>query len=299
MNDDMELAESELLKGNSAFHKLGLGLVSFMRAVLSFEKDMLAEAQKRLSEAESSATEALERSKRSSFASDSAIYKPGTEYSLCQAQVQLMSAVIGMLNESMGDKFGSLMKISNAYGTLDKILEQEKQYLDSIAAKEPKVEGKLKPDAEGSDDEFVDVAEEASQIPELEARLEVEKSDTGPDPALFASVLDGFIHTSSNMCFGMLQLMLTMMPPTVARAASWFGFKGDRERGISLLWQASKFGNLNGAFAGLVLLGFYNGFIGFCDILPPEGSKEFPKEKCQALITEFRTKYPKVSSSID
>jgi hypothetical protein len=294
MNDDMELAEEELLKGNSAFHKLGLGLVAFMRAVLSFEKDMLADAQKKLSEAETSATEAYERSRRSSFPSNSAIYRSGTEYLLCQAQVQLMSAAIGMLNESMGDKFGSLMKISNAYGTLDKILEQEMQYLDSIEAKEPKVEEKPKNEVDGSDDEFVVVAEEASEIPELEAKLEIQKSDQGPDPSLFPGTLDGFIHASSNMCFGMLQLMLTMMPPVVARAASWFGFKGDRERGISLLWQASKFGNLNGAFAGLVLLGFYNGFIGFCDILPPDGSKEFPKAKCEALIREFRAKYPQV-----
>ena len=39
----METAESELSKGNTAFHKLGLGLVSFMRAVLGFEKELMAE----------------------------------------------------------------------------------------------------------------------------------------------------------------------------------------------------------------------------------------------------------------
>jgi hypothetical protein len=61
-----------------------------------------------------------------------------------------------------------------------------------------------------------------------------------------------------------------------------------------MLWQASKFTNINGGFAGLVLLGYYNAFIGFCDIVPQHGKGAYPKEKCKALLSNFRKRYPKV-----
>jgi hypothetical protein len=33
------------------------------------------------------------------------------------------------------------------------------------------------------------------------------------------------------------------------------------------LWQASRFNNFCSAIAGIALLGYYNGLVGFCDIL--------------------------------
>jgi hypothetical protein len=96
------------------------------------------------------------------------------------------------------------------------------------------------------------------------------------------------------MCFGLLLIMLSMMPPSFKPLIQMVGLRGDRKRGISLLWQASKFENLNGAFAGLVLLGYYNNFISFCDIVPATGSGSYPKERCKALLQKYRMRYTKV-----
>jgi uncharacterized protein DUF3808 len=183
------------------------------------------------------------------------------------------------------------------------------------SAGEP-LNGAIKKDNES--EEFYDVAEDVEHLakiptPAVERELnepmenatlnnttsqpqrQMSQIQDGPDAALFTTFHDEFIHSSSNMCYGILQIMISMLPPAFSTLSRIIGFKGDRRRGIELLWQASKFGNLNGALAGLVLLGYYDGFIGFCDILPQSGAGAYPKERCRKLLKDFRIRYPKVN----
>lgn len=62
-------------------------------------------------------------------------------------------------------------------------------------------------------------------------------------------------------------------------------------------WQAARFNNFNSAIAGIALLGYYNGLVGFCDILPTDpGADEdlsaYPRAKCKVLLTDMRKRYP-------
>ena len=135
-----------------------------------------------------------------------------------------------------------------------------------------------------------------------------------PSSALFTNPIDAFIHSGANLYFGFLLVLLSMVPPAFSRLLLIIGFKGDRERGIRMLWQASKFHNLNGAMAGLITLGYYNGMVSFCDVIPdsstaatlaaasPEAKAEaqaapsfqgYPKERLKQLLAEMRTRYPK------
>lgn len=104
--------------------------------------------------------------------------------------------------------------------------------------------------------------------------------------------VDVFILSGSNFCFGMLLLILSFIPPSFASLLKIVGFKGDRERGMRMLWQATKFHNIHGAMAGVVLMGYLNGFTNFCDILPTKGEGSYPKEKCLALLRYMRERYP-------
>jgi hypothetical protein len=132
----------------------------------------------------------------------------------------------------------------------------------------------------------------------------LEKIATGRDSLHFTSTRDVFVHSGANMCFGALLLVISMVPPAFSRLLQIVGFKGDRDRGVKMLWHSTTFPNANGAVAGLILLGYYNGLLAFADILPSDRDIEelsdpesdevvgYPKERCMAVLADMRTRYP-------
>jgi len=103
--------------------------------------------------------------------------------------------------------------------------------------------------------------------------------------------IDLFIHSGTALCYGLLQLLLSIVPPTFAKLLSLFSFKGDRTNGLRLLWSATRFKtNINGGMASLITLGFHNGAIAFCDILSADA---VPRERLSNLLKEMRQLYPK------
>ena len=272
-----------------------------------------------------------------------------------------MSAVVGVLNESLTEAVKGFYKMRKAYITLDSILEQERKFVDvkggasgqssarqstdssastSTDVSSPKSptslkkkpgDDNLKAKAAEDDDleDFYDADEgnEKDQTPaaytghfekggyfydttasksednvtvtskpQPRRQMSIAQSfvEQGPDSDLFSGdPIDGFIHSGSNFCFGVLNLMISLIPPAFAMLLKIVGFRGDRERGIAMLWQATKFNNINGAMAGLVILGYYNGLVGFCDILPRSGKGARPTKHCQELLATMRERYPK------
>lgn len=133
---------------------------------------------------------------------------------------------------------------------------------------------------------------EAARQPSITSLGALNRSITGPDVDVFSgNPVDAFIHAGSNLCFGVLSLLLSIIPPAFATLLRIVGFRGDRERGLAMLWQASKSVNdIHGPFAGLVLLGYYNGALSFCEILREDA---IPRARCRALLKAMRTRFPK------
>ncbi|KAJ4380706.1 Mitochondrial outer membrane protein iml2 [Didymella sp. IMI 355093] len=344
--------------------------------------------------AESGAYESQRRAAKDANSFRSNIYPPGTEYAVCQAEAQLMSAVVGVLNESLTEALKSFYKLRKAYITLEAVMEAERTFLrtksssslNSTASSKPssirsaggstlkktlsktpslrksanssttslKQSGTITqpsvPDVKAksgdSDDEFdfLDAEQERGAQTPLEygghinlpvqggsVALDNEKKQidvnassapglptgnphetTVPDPiADFerlvlkddngqASVseftdqpIDEFIISGASFCFGILLVIVSMVPPAFASVLKVIGFKGDKDRGLRMLWQATKFNNIHGAMAGVVLMGYFNGFVGFCDIIPEAGEGAYPERRCKALMAEMRRRYPK------
>lgn len=371
MNDDLESAEAGLANGTSAFHKLAKGMVAFLRATLGFEPEIMREAAERLADAETTASTDNRRAQKDGHSFRSAIYPPGAEFALCHAQTQLMSAVIGVLNESLTESIKGFYKLRKAYVTLEGILDAEARYMRNrsgmgtnapsrtsmeslgsdrsapsmkgmpggfggAASKPPSIRSFRQPvtnysngaaekqdgltnDAQDDSDEgeFYDADDgttanldnlsldgegNAKDLPG--PRIPAAKHgiiDHDPDSDVFANPIDVFIHSGANLCFGLLLVMIAMIPPAFGKLLFIIGFHGDKDRGIRMLWQASKFHNINGAMAGLIVLGYYNTFIGMSDIIPDsdptsvdQNSVEgYPKQRCETLLAEMRRRHPK------
>ena len=375
-------------------------MTSTLRATLGFEPEIIREgeegsprvwqcnsrqlASERLVDAETQSSADHHRAQRDPHAYRSSIYSPGSEFALCHAESQLMSAVVGILAESLTDGIKGFYKLRKAYITLDGLLEAEKRYMQgknggsihssrrtsmeslrstgsarsttrmpggfddepsrsTLSPKKNALEPEAKPPLDtdrilddNASDEFYDADEgyEGHRTPrtgigEIDMNGTTEKMtsmsmdspdtpntrtlpsqlvrqttqhmlDHSPGSDVIANPIDIFIHSGSNLCFGFLLLLLSMIPPAFGKLLVIIGFRGDRDRGLSMLWQATKFSNINGAMAGLILLGYYNGIVGFCDILPDTShgfEKDvlggYPKERCEALLSEMRTRYPK------
>lgn len=340
-----------------------------------------------LYQAECAAYDQQRRAAKDPNAYQSPIYPPGTEYIVCQAQAQLMSAVVGLLNESLTEAIKGFYKLRKAYLALEAVMENERDYLkkrstgsvNSVASNKPgnvgshgsrpgsanskavqntstvqapfqkeTVPGKTaSKEDDDDDDDFVD-AEENSKSKETPAeymghinmpagqdgsialdnsqkKLDLESSSasglpsTSDNPAnsvpdvvkdfeklttneageaetdlssLSDHPVDRFVLAGSNFCFGMLMLLLSFVPPSFQSLLKIVGFKGDRERGMRMLWQATKFEDIHGAMSGVVLMGYLNGFSSICDIIPSTGEGSYPKERCKALLRIMRTVSP-------
>ncbi|KAL8662321.1 MAG: hypothetical protein Q9168_008277 [Polycauliona sp. 1 TL-2023] len=364
---------------------------------LQAAEDGLANASERLADAESTSSADHRKAQRDPHVHKSAIYPVGSEFALCNAQAQLMSAVVGVLNESLTESIRGFYKLRKAFVTLDAILaaedkymrghprqatsvrasidsarsnrssrstnaitaglgndrsggkKQEKSLLDTVRQNEAQAVAKSTKDSNGApkaedddddDDEFYDAdeAHDSSQTDtyaghieingvsrdSAKSSLDVERDgedrdlpplktlssghqvlDHDPDSEIFSNPIDVFIHSGANLSFGLLLVMISMIPPAFNKLLFIIGFHGDRDRGLRLLWQASKFHNINGAMAGLCLLGFYHQVISYADILPEvsltraadnstqQDVQGYPQERCEALLQDMRARHPK------
>ncbi|KAI9839972.1 MAG: hypothetical protein M1819_000164 [Sarea resinae] len=389
MNDDVEAAEAGLMKGHSTFHKLGMGVVAFIKATLGFEREIMKEASDRLGEAEVASSNDERHAQRDPASNHSTIYAPGTVFALCHAESQLMNAVVAVMTESLTESIKGFYKLRKAYITLQRILDSEESYLKerstvsidsartvssaSLQSSKSKqtVEPPMEPPAASSNDsllppysstdasvvndaqsrknesngsgnneidDFYDADEthdglrtpatytghietnpvieklnDLSLQDQMAAQDFAESQSTSSRPPTETATLNGssaqeedawgklnpieaFTHSGANFCFGMLLVMMSMIPPAFGKLLYIIGFKGDRERGLRMIWEASKYQNIHGALAALVILTFYNGLIGFADILPDGDQDElegYPRERLEALLAEMRRQYPK------
>ena len=227
-------------------------------------------------------TEFQIRSQRDPKAFKSAIYPPGTEFALCIAQAQIMSAVVGVLNESITESIKGFYRIRKAYMFLKSIAEVEEKYLQEHEADTHLAEDATRPTSEAYQDNEGKTAwrkstgnghaDESSHAPvggSAKTQSTPAAGHHDPMTPYLQNPIDAYIHSTSALNYGLISLMISLIPPAFSRLLYIIGFQGDRDQGLDLLWRASNHSNINGAIAGLVLLGYYNGLVAFLEIRIP------------------------------
>jgi len=329
LNDDIEAADLILKQADSSYHHVGRGISGFIAAMLGAEKDLFKEAAAVLQLAENKTWEDMKTAQREPTAYQSAIYLPGTEYQLCYAVSQLTSAVTGVLGGSVTEAIKGFYKLRKAYLTLDGIMEVEKKFLNRAAGRheagdlttlksqEEKVPANT--DTRMSKDSTHEKTYEAIHNPSgvptngssafqnltpttsaLTATSRVRSNLLEQDPSALGITThtDIFIYSGTRLCYGMLLVIFSMIEnPIFTKILYIVGFEGDRERGTRYLWEATRFGSFNSAISGISLLGYYNGLVGVCDILPTDADANedlqgYPKQRCEALLVDMRKRYP-------
>ncbi|KAI9644780.1 Mitochondrial outer membrane protein iml2 [Ciborinia camelliae] len=322
LNDDIEEADRLLKEHDSSYHHLGRGLSGFLSAMMGVEKDLLKEAAVILQVAENKSWEDMKKAQKESSAFQSNIYPQGTEYLLCYSVAQLTSAITAVLSGSITEAIKGFYKLRKAYLTLDGILEIEKKYLEKMGSSSTTSLASKLLSRKGTTAAITvdDIAHQTADLSvgNLDENLDdpnnvfpdVSRPPTPPsvtslydvDPELAAKVFtnrtDIFIHSGVRLCCGLLLLVFSMIEnPIFNKILYIVGFKGDRERGTKLLWQATRYPNFNSAIAGLALLGFYNGLVGFSDILPTDDGADdsltgYPIKKCEVLLADMKSRHP-------
>ncbi|KAK6544424.1 Mitochondrial outer membrane protein iml2 [Orbilia ellipsospora] len=281
MDDNLEAAEAELATGNSVWHKLGNGAVGFIRSAAGFEQAVMKEASENLAAAESAAHNAQRAAIRSPKSTSS--YPPGIEFALANAETQLMSAVIGVLSESIVEAMKSFYKMRTAFKTLEGV---------SRSIEEVKAKKKLQMGSTSSVSTITGNSGEGSPTVSL-------KDEKGRFPGAtvvasnpeFKNAVDEYIESGGNLCYGTLLLFIGMIPPAMSKLLSVLGFHGDRRKGIQHLWESANMKNSHGALAAIILLVYYN-MLQYCDINETDETKGgVPQQKCEELLFTYRNKY--------
>ncbi|QLG74792.1 hypothetical protein HG535_0H01190 [Zygotorulaspora mrakii] len=94
---------------------------------------------------------------------------------------------------------------------------------------------------------------------------EIKEYDPIFDADLSQATIDEFIHSGVNLCFGILQVVLSLIPPTIGAVLSIVGFHGSREEGLRLIWRATRQRNVHGCIGLLGLMFYYDGPFQFTD----------------------------------
>lgn len=193
-------------------------------------------ASDRLADAEASAERDRKKALRENHHRSS--YPPGAEFALCHAEAQLMAAVVGVLSESVVESMKAFYKLRTAYKTLEGILDQMSKIqtptqLDGAGQSRQSLVNGTSGD-NTRENEPSGLLTPGLDMRSSSASIRSAKSGSRPGSRSRPStgrmqpdgLVDEFVTSGVNLCFGVLLLILGMVPPSMRTIMSIVGFRG-------------------------------------------------------------------------
>lgn len=188
---------------------------------------------------------------------------------------------------------------------LEKIYQMRKERIYGEHIGNPPVKDSLRTELGYKEPTTITVNDEA-EIGHESMEIDIDKLSKKFDNLIFnigdpdISTIDEFIHSGVNLCFGILQVVLSLIPPAIGKVLSVVGFKGSREVGLQMVWKAAAERNIHGGIGLLFLLVFYDGPFQFTDVdfdIPSTEELEKVKNKISRTTSIGSTKSAKSSKS--
>jgi tetratricopeptide (TPR) repeat protein len=108
------------------------------------------------------------------------------------------------------------------------------------------------------------------------------------DPSVYQTI-DYQTYCATVAGYGMQTLVISLLPPKIARVLSIVGFKGSRTVGLDALWSIAETPTVQGSLALLGILLYYGGLLHFCDIVP---DSDKALEDCARFLEQAGKRYP-------
>ncbi|CCH61030.1 hypothetical protein TBLA_0D05370 [Henningerozyma blattae CBS 6284] len=276
---------------------LARGVIEFLEATLGFEMDEMKKASETLARAEELSLKSKENSEKLNLKSSSS-YAPGTLYAVTYTESCLLHALLMIFSESVIETAKALYKLRKVYFMLQEIFEnmrkiEEEKKNNSETSEFPFIDLPYELTEEEKNDEEISTYIEMIQEMRNE-RLKGEHIGNSPSNERFrdelglaafkklslnnqkktfsdsingkqVSTVDEFISSGVSLCYGILQVVLSLIPPAIGAVLSVVGFKSSRIEGLRLLWNATQSRNVHGCISLLGLMLYYDGPYQFTD----------------------------------
>lgn len=269
------------IKTNSGLHKLVHGVVGSIEAFFGQDPEQIRQTADHLATCETAAYKNIDRTHNyTPYCS----YPPGTEYKVALAEAELLGACMMIISESMLEMTKALYKLKKAYSTLYEIQQMKKNPNYTPYSYTP--------------------AELAEYAKARHARLgpKVSANNVGES-------YDELIDTGFRLCFGIIQVVFSMIPPGLSKLLSAIGFKCSREDGLRLLWESISAPNVQATVALVVLMRYYDSPMQSSDLVLPgteeeliakgsffeNKSEDSPRSRMYQQLMVARARYPRSS----
>ncbi|KIY46455.1 hypothetical protein FISHEDRAFT_66458 [Fistulina hepatica ATCC 64428] len=254
-SNDIQNAKSVFASASSPYHSLGLGACTFLEAALGMETNLMADASRRLSDAESGAKREAINAKKSKKSSS---VHPGLEWEVVASDATLLLGLTHALSETYvgylqciaNSKFAKLYKAVFPHGLDGHETTVNPHALSrALSGSTPNLLAPPRPRA--SLFGLWGVRGEASPVSAIPTPV------SPITPSRFTSSVDELIHSGTAFGYGLFNLVFSLLPRRLRSVVGLFGYKHDRKLALRALAVSSRMGDIHGVFAGLVLMTYY------------------------------------------
>ncbi|KAF6748312.1 hypothetical protein DFP72DRAFT_1174376 [Ephemerocybe angulata] len=219
--DDIDSAKAHFAGEDDPFHLMGLGVCTFLEAVLSMETDLIAKASQSLELSESMSRKyTKDRGVGDAKGKAHSRFPKGIEWEILNTDAVVLLSLVKALGGSYMGYVQCLYSMNNAHSKFTKLYKI------------------VFPDG----------------LPETNCRsndARLDKSETDEAP------VEELIVSGTAFGYGLFNLVFSMLPKKVQGLVGMFGFQHDRALALRALALSATKKDVHGVFAGLVLVTYY------------------------------------------